>query len=79
VRGALEKRSEEVYASFGDGTDAKDATPKHRGFREVFLRLVDITGPRAEALQPVRRRVAMTDFNAAQARIQRDLVNQKLL
>ena len=44
VRGALQKRANEIYASFGDGTDGKAASPKQEIVRQIFLRLVDLAG-----------------------------------
>lgn len=82
VRGALQKRANEIYASFGDGSDAKAATPKQEIVRQIFLRLVDLAGEGSNdaAWRPVRRRASMTMFTAAQEQeILQALINQKLL
>jgi WD40 repeat protein/uncharacterized protein YecT (DUF1311 family) len=82
VRGALQKRADEIYASFGDGSDTKAATPKQEIVRQIFLRLVDLAGEgsAAAAWRPVRRRASMTTFTAAQEQeILQALINQKLL
>lgn len=82
VRGALQKRADEIYASFGDGSDAKAATPKQEIVRQVFLRLVDLAGEGSNdaAWRPVRRRALMTMFaNAQEQEILQALINQKLL
>jgi WD40 repeat protein len=82
VRGALQKRADEIYASFGDGSDAKAATPKQEIVRQIFLRLVDLAGEGSNdaAWRPVRRRASMTMFTAAQEQeILQALINQKLL
>jgi len=82
VRGALQKRADEIYASFGDGSDAKTATPKQEIVRQIFLRLVDLAGEASNdaAWRPVRRRASMTMFTAAQEQeILQALINQKLL
>jgi WD40 repeat protein len=82
VRGALQKRADEIYASFGDGSDAKAATPKQEIVRQIFLRLVDLAGEGSDAAawRPVRRRASMTMFSAGQEQeILQALINQKLL
>jgi WD40 repeat protein len=82
VRGALQKRADEIYASFADGTDAKAATQKQEIVRQIFLRLVDLAGEGSSdaAWRPVRRRASMTMFTAAQEQeILQSLINQKLL
>jgi WD40 repeat protein len=82
VRGALQKRADEIYAFFGDGSDAKAATPKQEIVRQIFLRLVDLAGEGSNdaAWRPVRRRASMTMFTAAQEEeILQALINQKLL
>ena len=68
VRGALQKRANEIYASFGDGTDAKAASPKQEIVRQIFLRLVDLAGEGSNdaAWRPVRRRAPMSIFATAQ-------------
>jgi hypothetical protein len=82
VRGALQKRADEIYGSFGDGTDAKTATPKQAMVRQIFLRLVDLAGEGSNdaAWRPVRRRASMAMFTTAQEQeILPALINQKLL
>jgi WD40 repeat protein len=82
VRGALQKRANEIYASFGDGTDAKAATPKQEIVRQIFLRLVDLAGEGSNdaAWRPVRRRASMAIFTTApEQEILQALINQKLL
>ncbi|MEY2495069.1 MAG: hypothetical protein QOJ45_1561 [Verrucomicrobiota bacterium] len=82
VRGALQKRANEIYASFGDGADAKAATPKQEIVRQIFLRLVDLAGEGSDAAawRPVRRRASMAMFaNAQEQAILEALIDQKLL
>jgi hypothetical protein len=82
VRGALQKRANEIYASFGDGSDAKAATPKQEIVRQIFLRLVDLAGEGSNdaAWRPVRRRASMAIFaTAPEQEILQALINQKLL
>ncbi|HEX8489712.1 MAG TPA: ATP-binding protein, partial [Chthoniobacterales bacterium] len=81
VRGALQKRANEIYASFGDGSDAK-AAPKQEIVRQIFLRLVDLAGEGSDAAawRPVRRRASIAMFgSAAEQEILQALINQKLL
>lgn len=82
VRGALQKRANEIYASFGDGSDTKAATPKQEIVRQIFLRLVDLAGEGSDAAawRPVRRRASIAMFATAQEQeILEALINQKLL
>ena len=82
VRGALQKRANEIYATFGAGTDAKSASPRQEIVRQIFLRLVDLAGEGSnEAVwRPVRRRAPMAMFaTAPEQEILRALINQKLL
>jgi WD40 repeat protein len=82
VRGALQKRADEIYASFGDGADAKAQTSKQEIVRQIFLRLVDLAGEGSDAAawRPVRRRASITMFATAQDQeILQALINQKLL
>jgi hypothetical protein len=82
VRGALRKRADEIYASFGAASDAKAPTPRQEIVRQIFLRLVDLAGEGADAAvwRPVRRRAPMNMFAGAQEQeILRALINQKLL
>jgi WD40 repeat protein len=82
VRGALQKRANEIYASFGDGGDAKTATPKQEIVRQIFLRLVDLAGEGSNdaAWRPVRRRASIAMFATTQEQeILQALINQKLL
>src|SRR5206468_12920300 len=41
VRGALQKRADELYASFADGADPKGESAKQKVVRQIFLRVVD--------------------------------------
>jgi conflict system STAND superfamily ATPase len=82
VRGALQKRANEIYASFGDGSDAKAATPKQEIVRQIFLRLVDLAGEGSDAAawRPVRRRASIAMFaTTREQEILEALINQKLL
>jgi WD40 repeat protein len=82
VRGALQKRANEIYASFGDGADTKSASPKQEIVRQIFLRLVDLAGEGSNdaSWRPVRRRASIAMFAASEEREIFDaLVNQKLL
>jgi energy-coupling factor transporter ATP-binding protein EcfA2 len=82
VRGALQKRANEIYASFGDGSEAKAATPKQEIVRQIFLRLVDLAGEGSDAAawRPVRRRASVAMFaTAKEQEILEALINQKLL
>jgi energy-coupling factor transporter ATP-binding protein EcfA2 len=82
VRGALQKRANEIYASFGDGGDAKTATARQEIVRQIFLRLVDLAGESSDAAawRPVRRRASIAMFARAQEQeILQALINQKLL
>jgi hypothetical protein len=82
VRGALQKRANEIYASFGDGSEAKAATPKQEIVRQIFLRLVDLAGEGSDAAawRPVRRRASISVFaTAKEQEILEALINQKLL
>lgn len=82
VRGALQKRANEIYASFGDGSEAKAATPKQEIVRQIFLRLVDLAGEGSDAAawRPVRRRASISMFaTAKEQEILEALINQKLL
>jgi energy-coupling factor transporter ATP-binding protein EcfA2 len=82
VRGALQKRANEIYGSFGDGSEAKAATPKQEIVRQIFLRLVDLAGEGSDAAawRPVRRRASISMFaTAKEQEILEALINQKLL
>jgi WD40 repeat protein len=82
VRGALQKRADEIYASFGDGSGAKAPTAKQEIVRQIFLRLVDLAGEGSSdaAWRPVRRRASMAMFTTApEQEILQALINQKLL
>jgi hypothetical protein len=82
VRGALQKRANEIYASFGDSADAKTASPKQEIVRQIFLRLVDLAGEAANAAawRPVRRRASISMFAAAREQeVLQALIDQKLL
>jgi len=82
VRGALQKRADEIYAAFGDRVDPKRASAKQEIVRQIFLRLVDIAGVASDdaVWRPVRRRTAMANFSAAEEQeLLQELVNQKLL
>ena len=82
VRGALQKRADEIYDSFAEGADGKTASPKQEIVRQIFLRLVDLAGEGSNdaAWRPVRRRASMAMFATAQEQeILQALINQKLL
>lgn len=82
VRGALQKRADEIYAAFGDNADPKRASAKQEIVRQMFLRLVDIAGVASDdaVWRPVRRRAVMAIFTAAQEQeLLQALINQKLL
>jgi len=82
VRGALQKRADEIYDSFAAGADGKTASPKQEIVRQIFLRLVDLAGEGSNdaAWRPVRRRASMSVFTAAlEQEILQALINQKLL
>jgi WD40 repeat protein len=82
VRGALQKRANEIYASFGDSADAKTASPKQEIVRQIFLRLVDLAGEDANAAawRPVRRRASISMFaTAREQEVLQSLIDQKLL
>ena len=42
VRGALQKRADEIYASFSDSSEPKSERSQQAIVRQIFLRLVDI-------------------------------------
>jgi WD40 repeat protein len=82
VRGALQKRADEIYNSFSEGADGKTASPKQAIVRQIFLRLVDLAGEgsNAAAWRPVRRRASIAMFATAQEQeVLQALINQKLL
>jgi energy-coupling factor transporter ATP-binding protein EcfA2 len=82
VRGALQKRANEIYSSFGDSADTKSASPKQEIVRQIFLRLVDLAGEGSSegAWRPVRRRASITTFAAAREQeVLQSLIDQKLL
>src|ERR1700722_5467682 len=59
VRGALQKRADEIYASFSDSSQPKKESSQQAIVRQIFLRLVDIAteGTGDAPWRPVRRRV----------------------
>ncbi|MEY2585600.1 MAG: hypothetical protein QOD80_1626 [Verrucomicrobiota bacterium] len=82
VRGALQKRADEIYDSFAEGADGKTASPKQEIVRQIFLRLVDLAGEGSDAAawRPVRRRASIAMFATGQEQeILQALINQKLL
>lgn len=82
VRGALQKRADDLYTGFADQPGARQASPRQESVRHIFLRLVDIASGGAEdaVWRPVRRRVPMTQFTVApEPEILRTLIDQKLL
>lgn len=82
VRGTLQKRANEIYGSFGDGADAKVASPNQEIVRQIFLRLVDITGTSSDngAWRPVRRRTPRASFTTQQEQEVLDkLIDEKLV
>jgi energy-coupling factor transporter ATP-binding protein EcfA2 len=83
VRGALQKRADEIYASFSDGSEPNSEPSQQAIVRQIFLRLVDIAtveGTGDGPWRPVRRRVSIGSFQSAEEQaVLRILVNQKLL
>jgi WD40 repeat protein len=82
VRGALQKRADEIYASFADGSDPKTESAKQKEVRQIFLRVVDLAGQGGDegAWRPVRRRVPKAIFSSPQEQeILQALIDQKLL
>src|SRR5262249_17477304 len=83
VRGALQKRADEIYAAFSDGSEPKLQRPKQEIVRQIFLRLVDIAtteGPSDAPWRPVRRRVPIRSFQTGEERVVLSaLINEKLL
>jgi WD40 repeat protein/uncharacterized protein YecT (DUF1311 family) len=82
VRGALQKRADEIYDAFAEGADEKTASPKQEIVRQIFLRLVDLAGEGSNdaAWRPVRRRASIAMFATGQEQeILQALINQKLL
>jgi WD40 repeat protein/energy-coupling factor transporter ATP-binding protein EcfA2 len=82
VRGALQKRADEIYDAFAEGIDGKTASPKQEIVRQIFLRLVDLAGEGSNdaAWRPVRRRASIAMFATGQEQeILQALINQKLL
>src|SRR5260221_855343 len=83
VRGALQKRADEIYAAFSDDSEPKSERPKQEIVRQIFLRLVDIAtveGTGDAPLRPVRREVPIESFQTAEEQVVLSLlVNQKLL
>jgi len=82
VRGALQKRADEIYASFGDSTDSKGDSEKQKIVRQIFLRVVDIAGKDADEVswRPVRRRVPKELFGTPKEQeVLQELIDQKLL
>ena len=82
VRGAPQKRADEIYASFGDGADPKTESAKQKVVRQIFLRLVDLAGQGADekVWHPVRRRVPKATFSSPQEQeMLQALIDQKLL
>src|SRR5208283_15066 len=64
VRGALQKRADEIYASFSDSSEPKSERSQQAIVRQIFLRLVDIAteGTGDAPWRPVRRRVPIGSF-----------------
>ena len=82
VRGALQKRADEIYASFGDGADPKSKRARQKIVRQIFLRLVEIAGKGTDegVWRPVRRRAPKAIFSSPQEQeILQELIDQKLL
>jgi WD40 repeat protein len=82
VRGALQKRADEIYASFGDGADSKGESEKQKIVRQIFLRVVDIAGKDSDDVswRPVRRRVPKELFGSPKEQeVLQELIDQKLL
>jgi WD40 repeat protein len=82
VRGALQKRADEIYALFGDDADPKSDSARQKVVRQIFLRVVDLAGQGADekVWRPVRRRIPKATFSRAQEQeILQALINEKLL
>jgi hypothetical protein len=83
VRGALQKRADQIYASFGNGSDPKSPSEKQESVRKIFLRLVDIAtvnGTGDAAWRPMRRRVPIASFQGAgEEQVLEKLITQRLL
>jgi energy-coupling factor transporter ATP-binding protein EcfA2 len=83
VRGALQKRADEIYTSLSESTDPKSELSQRAIVRQIFLRLVDIAtveGTGDAPWRPVRRRVPIGSFESAEEKsVLGLLVDQKLL
>ena len=81
VRGALQKRADEIYASFSDSSEPKSERSQQAIVRQIFLRLVDIAteGTGDAPWRPVRRRVPIGSFQREEKVVLSTLVDQKLL
>jgi hypothetical protein len=82
VRGAVERRSEEIYVAFAAGTGAEQKNTKQDGARRIFLRLVDFSeGASVEtAWHTVRRRVPRTQFaQSDEQTVLQTLIDENLL
>jgi energy-coupling factor transporter ATP-binding protein EcfA2 len=79
VRGALQKRADEIYASFSDSSQPKKESSQQAIVRQIFLRLVDIAteGTGDAPWRPVRRRVPKGRFQCEE--LLDRLVEEKLL
>lgn len=82
VRGALQKRADDIYNSFGDDSDARRTSKKQELMRRIFLRLVDVPGLGIDnsSWRPVHKRAAITDFKGRDDQtVLHDLIDRKLL
>jgi hypothetical protein len=82
VRGALQKKADEIYASFSDSSQPKEESSQQTIVSQIFLRLVDIAtveGTGDAPWRPVRRRVPIGSFQCEEQVVLDTLVNQKLL
>jgi energy-coupling factor transporter ATP-binding protein EcfA2 len=79
VRGALQKRADEIYASFSDSSQPKSESSQQAIVRQIFLGLVDIAteGTGDAPWRPVRRRVPKGRFQCEE--LLDRLVEEKLL
>ena len=82
VRGALQKRADEIYASFGNGPDSKSESAKQKIVRQIFLRVVDLAGKDSDEAgwRAVRQRVWKALFkNPEEQQVLQKLIDEKLL
>ena len=83
VRGALQKRADEIYSGFSDRGQSNPTGSSKETVKQVFLRLVDIATRESQSdvgWRPVRRRVPISSFlSAGEQAVLKRLIDQKLL